>query len=73
MFNFLYGLGHLVFIGVRALGIDAFVVDDVAKGLGDVSSSAAEVSLLSAAVHKVLWTQHNKVACSLLHLPLKSP
>ena len=64
--------GHLVFVGVWALWVDASVADDVAEGFGDVSSSAAEVTFTSAAVHQVLWAQLNKDPCSLLHLTLKS-
>lgn len=42
--------GDLVFIGVEALRVDASVADDVAVGLGDVTSPATPVSLAAAAV-----------------------
>lgn len=61
-----------MFVGVKALGVDASVVDDVAVGLRDVSSSAAQVTFIGAAVHQVLWAQGNKDPRSLLHLALKS-
>lgn len=63
---------HLVFVGVEALGVYASVADDVSEGFGDVSSSAAVISVVGAAVHQVLWAQGDKDTCSLLNLSLKS-
>lgn len=60
-------------VGVKALRVDASVADDVAVGLGDVSSSAAQVPLVAAAVHQVLRAQRNQDARLLLHLALQSP
>lgn len=60
-------------VGVKALRVDAPVADDVAVGLGDVSSPAAQVPLVAAAVHKVLRAQRNQNARLLLHLALQSP
>lgn len=60
-------------IGVEALRVDASIANNVAEGFRDESSSAAEVSIQSAAVHQVLWTQRNQDPCLLLHLTLQSP
>ena len=64
---------NLVFVGVKPLGVDASVADDVAEGFGDVSSSAAMVTVDGAAVQQVLWTQGDEDAGSLRYLPLESP
>ena len=69
---FMHSEADLVFIGVKALRVNAPILDDVAVGFSDVTPSAAKVSNYGAAVHQVLWTQRNKDACSLLHLALKS-
>lgn len=60
-------------VGVKALRVDASVADDVAVGLGDVSSPAAQVPLVAAAVHQILRAQRNQNARLLLHLALQSP
>ena len=60
-----------MFIGVKALRVDASVADDIVEGFGDVSAPAAQVSILPAAVNQVLWTQGDEDACVSLHLALK--
>lgn len=62
----------LVFIGVKALWVNASIADDVWEGFRDVTSFAAMVSIVGATVHQVLWAQGHKDTCLLLHLALKS-
>lgn len=64
---------HLVFVGVKPLWVDAIVVYDVAVGFSDVTSSAAEVSILGAAVHQVLRAQRHEDPRVLLHLAFQRP
>lgn len=63
----------LVFVGIKAVRVHAPVADDVAVGLGDVSSPAAQVAVTDAAVQQVLRAQGDQEPGSLLHLTLQSP
>lgn len=62
----------LVFIGIKALRVNASVANDIAVGFRDVASSATQVSVLGAAIHQVLRTQRNKCTSALLQLALES-
>lgn len=65
--------GDLVFIGVEDLRVDAPVADDVAVGLGDVTSPATQVSLVTAAVQQVLRAEWNQDSRPLDNLSLEGP
>lgn len=62
-----------MFVGVEALRVDAPVADDVAVGLGDVTSPAAQVPLVATAVEQVLLAEWDQNPSPLGNLPLKSP
>lgn len=62
-----------MFVGVEALRVHASVADDVAVGLGDVTSPATQVSLVAAAVYQVLRAERNQDSHPLGNLSLQSP
>lgn len=64
---------HLVFVGVKALRVDTTIVNDVAVGLGDVTSLAAMVPFMATAVQQVLLTKWNQNSCPPGNLSLQSP
>lgn len=63
----------LVFVGVEVLRVDAPVADDVAVGLGDVTSLAAPVPVVPAAVQQILLAEWNHNSGALDNLSLESP